>query len=259
MNGVWQQNTNATEANTVVELIKQLATELPGRSIGVVTFNYPQQQLIQDLLDGNRAPATPTDGEQLPTDRASTLFVKNIENVQGDERDVIIFSVGYAPDERGKLSMQFGSLNAAGGGNRLNVAVTRARERIYVITSLWPDQLSVADSANEGPRLLKAYLTYALDVNQGRFRPAPQPNVALPGGSLLKDKLAAEHPDWRPELPFADLTVKVDSAYQSVILTDDDAYFQQTPKQAHAYLPIALQTRNWPFRRFWSREFRQQH
>lgn len=151
--------------------------------------------------------------------------------------------------------MQFGSLNARGGGNRLNVAVTRARERVYVVTSLWPEQLTVSETANEGPRLLKAYLDYALTVAQERFQLAPFPQQALPSGSLLKDKLAARYPTWHLELPFADLTVKSDEAYQSLVLTDDDTYYQQTTKQAHAYLPIALQARKWPFQRVWSREF----
>jgi hypothetical protein len=151
--------------------------------------------------------------------------------------------------------MQFGSLNQIGGENRLNVAVTRARERVYVVTSLWPDQLQVDGAVNEGPKLLKAYLTYALEVSQGLFRPTPLPNLGLPSSSLLKDWLAIQNPDWQPELPFADLTVKTHDTYQSLVLTDDDMYYQQTLKQAHAYLPMALQTRKWPFIRIWSREF----
>lgn len=242
--GTWQHNTNPTEARAVLQLLDQIALDLPGRSVGIVTFNYPQQQLIQDLLE------EPITGPLVPQ-----LFVKNIENVQGDERDVIIFSVGYAPDERGRLAMQFGSLNTRGGANRLNVAVTRARERVYVVTSLQPDQLRVDGSASEGPKILKAYLTYAFDVSEGRFQPTPQPSTALPAGSLLKDRLAAQHPGWQPELPFADLTVKASDRYQSLILTDDDTYYQQTPKQAHAYLPMALTARKWLFKRIWSREF----
>ncbi len=252
--GTWQQNANPVEAEAVLALLDQLAIDLPGRSIGIVTFNYTQQQLIQDMLESRAV-----EKSQLSETNASqptNLFVKNIENVQGDERDVIIFSVGYAPDERGRLSMQFGSLNAKGGENRLNVAVTRARERVYVVTSVWPDQLTVADSTNEGPKLLKAYLSYALDVAQERFQPIPKFRQALSVGTLLKDKLADQHPTWQPELPFADLTVKAeDNIYQSLILTDDDAYYQQTLKQAHAYLPIALKARKWPFKRVWSREF----
>ncbi|GAB3798506.1 hypothetical protein GCM10028819_19770 [Spirosoma humi] len=251
--GTWQQHTNPVEAEAVLQLLDQLVTEMPGRSIGIVTFNFPQQQLIQDMLESN-ADGLPT----MQTDKMASLqlFVKNIENVQGDERDIIIFSVGYAPDERGRLSMQFGSLNAKGGENRLNVAVTRARERVYVVTSLWPDQLTVADTANEGPKLLKAYLTYALAVAQEQFRPMQKASQVVPSGTLLKDRLASQHSNWQPELPFADLTVKEpDGSYQSLILTDDDAYYQQTIKQAHAYLPKALQARQWPFVRVWSREF----
>ncbi|MBD2754600.1 AAA domain-containing protein [Spirosoma validum] len=251
--GTWEHNTNPIEAEAILQLLDQLVVELPGRSIGVVTFNYPQQQLIQDMLE-SKFEALALAGESTPQLSAS-LFVKNIENVQGDERDIIIFSIGYASDERGRVVMQFGSLNAKGGENRLNVAVTRARERIYIVTSLWPEQLTIADTANNGPKLLKAYLSYALNVAQERFQPTPSLQHALQSTTLLKHKLAVQHSNWQPELPFADLTVKEDKLYKSLILTDDDAYHQQTLKQAHAYLPISLRARKWPFVRMWSREF----
>ncbi len=259
--GIWQQNTNAVEAEAVLTLIDTLQTELPGRSIGVVTFNFPQQQLIQELLE-DAHPASPLSPERetsgagkVPPWERKGLAVKNIENVQGDEYDVIIFSVGYAPNASGKLSAQFGSLNMTGGENRLNVAITRARERVYVVTSLWPEQLLVAQTANNGPKLLKAYLQYALDVAQGRFRPEPRPIEGLRAGTLLKIRLAAQHPNYQPELPFADLTVREGNAYTALLLTDDDQYYRQSPKEAHAYLPFALEAKHWPFRRVWSREY----
>ena len=248
VNGQWIGNTNPVEAAAVLSLIDQLETELPGRSIGVVTFNFQQQQLIQELLEN-----VTQLGEVRPV--KSVRFVKNIENVQGDECDVIIFSTGYAPDERGKLSAQFGSLNMAGGENRLNVAVTRARERTYLVTSVYPDQLSVENTANEGPKMLKAYLQYALDVSEGRFKPQPRTVVGIRAGGLLKTALVASHPNWQPELPFADLTIREGNLYTGLVLTDDDQYFGQTPKEAHAYRPFALRERNWPFQRKWSREF----
>ncbi|WP_375448138.1 AAA domain-containing protein [uncultured Fibrella sp.] len=248
--GQWLNNTNPIEAEAVLALTDQLRTELPGRSIGVVTFNFQQQQLIQELLE-NQLHLVGQTPESHP---AAVRFVKNIENVQGDECDVIIFSVGYAPDAKGKVAAQFGSLNMSGGENRLNVAVTRARERTYVITSVYPDQLSVENTSNEGPKMLKAYLQYALNVAQGQFKPQPRAVVGIQSGGLLKNKLAATHPHWRPELPFADLTIREDKTYQGLILTDDDQYFQQTPKEAHAYRPFALTDRHWPFQRQWSRE-----
>nr|WP_310587048.1 AAA domain-containing protein [uncultured Arsenicibacter sp.] len=252
--GTWLNNTNLTEAQAVLTLIDRLQREQPDRSIGVVTFNYPQQTLIQELIDQSNK------GSQQPAPALAPLFVKNIENVQGDERDIIIFSVGYAPrvtesGEAGRLAMQFGSLNTRGGENRLNVAVTRAREKVVVITSLWPEQLQVDTAAHDGPRLLKAYLAYALQVSQGQFRPQPRVVEGLRTGALLKDRLARREPAYRPELPFADLTIKTGETYQGVLLTDDDQYWQQTTKEAHAYIPLALAGRQWPFRRIWSREY----
>lgn len=241
VSGIWQQNTNPVEAEAVVNLITTLIDELPGKSIGVVTFNYPQQQLVQDRLE---------------TSEQRVAFVKNIENVQGDECDVVIFSVGYAPDEKGRLAMQFGSLNTAGGANRLNVAVTRARERVYVITSLRPEQLAVETVANEGPRLLKAYLQHAQRVSAGQFR--PQPRVvegSFRAVTMLKNQLVQQHPNWQPELPVADLTIREGDQYAGLVLTDDDQYYAQTVKESHALLPFALRDKQWPYQRQWSRGY----
>ncbi|HEV7349016.1 AAA domain-containing protein [Telluribacter sp.] len=239
--GTWEKNTNVAEAERVLQLVKTLLPS--GLSIGVVTFNFHQQQLIQELFELEKV-------------AAPGLFVKNIENVQGDERDVIIFSVGYAPDLRGRLVMQFGTLNTQGGENRLNVAVTRARERVYIVTSLWPSQLQVDQTANAGPKLLKAYLQYALDVSEGNYRPQPLPMDTYRNDWLLKDKLAQKKANLVKELPFADLTIRSGNTYEGLILTDDDLYYQSTsPKEPHAYLPMLLRQKNWPFIRLYSREY----
>ena len=148
----------------MVDRVVGLLTADPAKHIGVVTFNSPQQNLILDLLEERFA----KEGLAIPP----TLFIKNIENVQGDEKDIIIFSVGYAPEKnKKKMNMQFGSLNMPGGENRLNVAVTRAREKIILICSIQPEQLHTEDLKNEGPRLLKKYLEFARDVDQRRFTP----------------------------------------------------------------------------------------
>ena len=93
------------------------------------------------------------------------VFVKNIENVQGDERDIIIFSIGYAKNEEGKVYNRFGMLNQYGGENRLNVAVSRAKERIVVVSSIEPEELNVTNTAQIGPKLLKSYLKYVRAVS----------------------------------------------------------------------------------------------
>ncbi len=241
VDGVWQNNTNAIEAERVIALVRELAEG--ALSVGIVTFSFHQQQLIQEMLEKEKIDAR-------------DLFVKNIENVQGDERDVIIFSIGYAPDARGRLAMQFGTLNMSGGENRLNVAVTRARQQIYVVTSLWPDQLQTDQTANAGPKLLKAYLQYALDVSEGRYRPQPATNPDYRSARLLKDRISQKDPAYRRELPFADLAYRPEQNYESLLLTDDDLYFGSTSaKEPHAYLPIILKSKNWPFKRVYSREF----
>lgn len=241
VDGVWQNNTNVIEAERVVALVRKLAEG--ALSVGIVTFNFHQQQLIQEMLEKEKIDA-------------KELFVKNIENVQGDERDVIIFSIGYAPDARGRLMMQFGTLNMSGGENRLNVAVTRARQRVYVVTSLLPNQLQTDQTANAGPKLLKAYLQYALDVSEGRYRPQPVADPNYRSAWLLKDRISQKDSAYRRELPFADLTYRPEKNYESLLLTDDDLYFGSTSaKEPHAYLPIILKSKNWPFKRVYSREF----
>ncbi|WP_215233990.1 AAA domain-containing protein [Dyadobacter linearis] len=239
--GIWKNNTNLIEVEKVVGLVKELAVS--GKTLGIVTFNFYQQAAILDSLEKENI-------------NVPDLFVKNIENVQGDERDIIIFSMGYAPDERGKLSMQFGSLNMQGGENRLNVAVTRARERIYFVTSLWPSQLQTEQTANAGPKMLKAYLEYALDVSEGRFKPTPAPVQHFRSDWLLKERIAGFSANYEKELPFGDITVKSKGAYKGLILTDDDLYHEsKTSKEPHAYLPLLLRLKNWPFKRVYSREY----
>lgn len=239
--GVWKNNVNLIEIEKVVALVKELGAT--GKSIGVVTFNFYQQAAIQDALE--------KEGISF-----KDLFVKNIENVQGDERDIIIFSMAYAPDEKGKVSMQFGSLNMQGGENRLNVAITRAKERIFFVTSLWPSQLQTDQTANAGPKILKAYLEYALDVSEGKFRPVPATAGNFRSEWLLKDQLVKRNPDFTKELPFGDITIKAEGAYKGLILTDDDLYhYSKSSKEPHAYLPLLLQQKNWPYSRIYSRAY----
>lgn len=239
--GVWKSNTNLAEVEEVLRLIRELTGS--GLSIGVVTFNFYQQAAIQDALEKE-------------TSLPEGLFVKNIENVQGDERDVIIFSMGYAPDEKGRISMQFGTLNMQGGENRLNVAITRAREKIYFVTSLWPSQLQTDSTANEGPKLLRAYMDYALQVSEGRFEPSPTVIGQFRSEWLLKERLLRQNPSFEKELPFGDITVKEEGAYKGLVLTDDDLYhYSKSSKEPHAYLPLLLRMKNWPFRRVYSREY----
>jgi hypothetical protein len=154
--------TNRREAEAVVKEIVQRLRDPAHNSdtVGVVTFNASQQDLILTLLEKERRESPDID-QYFSDERKEPIFVKNLENVQGDERDLILFSVGYGPDSQGKVSMNFGPLNREGGGRRLNVAITRARKEIVVFSSLHADQIDLALTRSEGVRLLKSFLAFA--------------------------------------------------------------------------------------------------
>jgi very-short-patch-repair endonuclease len=156
------QRTNRREAEMVVEeIVRRLLDPAErSRSIGVVTFNLAQEMLIENLLD--EACRRHPEIEPYFTDAVDEpVFVKNLETVQGDERDVMLFSIGYGPDADGRVSMNFGPLNAKGGERRLNVAVTRAREQLIVFSALRPEHIDLSRTQATGVAHLKDFLAFA--------------------------------------------------------------------------------------------------
>jgi very-short-patch-repair endonuclease len=196
--GYWVDRANEIEADQVVELIRSHLAVRQEESIGVITFNAEQKNLILTKLDN----MCQIDSifKDLILENASNkldeqLFVKNIENVQGDERDVIIFSVAYAPSEPGgKVIQQFGLLNQDGGENRLNVAISRAKKHIHVVCSIDPEvDLNPVNSKFLGPKRFQQYLIYAKAVaerNQNRMLSLfselnPSMKISTPSTSLV--------------------------------------------------------------------------
>jgi len=160
-----RSRTNRAEAQAVVdEIVRRLQDpDLARHTIGVVTFSLPQQTLVEDLLEVARQQYPEIEPyfayESAPSNEP--VFVKNLENVQGDERDLILFSICYGPDAAGRVSMNFGPLNRDGGHRRLNVAITRAREQVIVFSTLHPEQIDLSRTRARGVADLKAYLEYA--------------------------------------------------------------------------------------------------
>lgn len=144
----------------VVRRMRDPLTRQQGLTIGIVTFNSEQQRLIEDLLDNERR-ADPSLEPWFAEDAHEPLMVKNLENVQGDERDIIYFSVTYGPDQMGRISMNFGPLNRDGGERRLNVAITRARCEMHIFSSLRAEHIDLSRTQSEGVRHLKRFLEYA--------------------------------------------------------------------------------------------------
>ena len=172
--GKWVDRRNAVEAKRVVELLREIfATRKNNESIGIITFNSDQQSCIADMIDREASRDFEfrsniiKEKHRFENGEDVSIFIKNLENVQGDERDIIIFSIGYAENEFGRLHTGFGSLSAEGGENRLNVAITRAKSRIIVVTSIEPEELNVEASKHIGPKLLKQYLMYVRAVASG--------------------------------------------------------------------------------------------
>lgn len=151
--------------------MKDILINQPGKTVGIITFNSKQQSKIQDQIDklvSEDEEFSSVYNQMLTRDLDERVFVKNIENVQGDERDIILFSIAYAKNEEGKVYNRFGMLNQKGGENRLNVAVTRAKEGITVVSSIEPEELNVANTSQMGPKLLKAYLKYVRAVSHAQ-------------------------------------------------------------------------------------------
>ena len=159
-----RSRTNHGEAVALVaEVVRRLRDPVLSRhSIGVVTFSAAQQKKVEDLLDEERRADPSLDSFFVSSDeRREAVFIKNLENVQGDERDVILFSICYGPDEVGKIAMFFGPLSQKGGERRLNVAVTRARRELIVYSTLRADQIDLAKTNARGVSDLKTFLSYA--------------------------------------------------------------------------------------------------
>ena len=153
---------NVVEARRTAELVLAHFRDDPDKSLGVIAFSQRQQKRILDELERLRRD-NPELEEFFKDDRDEPFFVKNLENVQGDQRDVIFLGIGYGPGETGRVEdmRMFGPLNKAGSKRRLNVAVTRAKDGITVVSSLRASDLDLTKIGAEGVRLLRAYLEYA--------------------------------------------------------------------------------------------------
>ncbi|WP_406032198.1 AAA domain-containing protein [Nocardioides sp. NBC_00163] len=150
---------NPIEAAKVAERVIEHFANRPTLTLGVVTFSVAQADAVQNAIDEARVDRRDLDRFFDTEDRLDGFFIRALEQVQGDERDVIIFSVGYGPDEAGKVSTGFGALNKEKGWRRLNVGITRARQRVEVVASMHAGQ--IPPSTNENVEYFRGYLDYA--------------------------------------------------------------------------------------------------
>ncbi|MFF0339587.1 AAA domain-containing protein [Kribbella sp. NPDC004875] len=171
VDGVYDRRTNPAEARWIAALVREVLTRETGKSLGIVAFSEAQQgeieRALEELANGDSAFAAAYEAEQVRTrgEQDAGLFVKNLENVQGDERDIILMSVCYAAGPDGRMLMNFGPINTSGGEKRLNVIFSRAREHMVVVSSIEPD--AITNTYNDGANTLRRFLAYAAAVSRG--------------------------------------------------------------------------------------------
>ena len=282
-NATYLDGVNKVEAERVVDLIASLMVDRPNESLGVVTFNIQQRQAILDAIDSRCERDTAFDANYRSAQARERMderpFVKNLESVQGDERDIIIFSLGHAPAQRKRkdgsaeryVPARFGPLGQKGGERRLNVAVSRAKRQIAIVASFEPTLLSVANTTHEGPRLFKAFLEFAWHLSAGRraqaertlellraYRQAAKPTAVSRRPSFLHPlkvqvALALESMGLTTQLdvgtssfrvPVAVVAANDPHSYALGILCDEGSQ----PESAHArhvHTPQVLAARGW--------------
>jgi len=153
---------NLKEARRVAELVLEHLTNTPQLSLGIVAFSVPQRRVIEAEIEKLRM-ENPELEALFSYEADEPIFIKNLENVQGDERDVILLSVGYGKDADGKMALNFGPINREGGARRLNVAVTRARYLVKLVASIQPEEIDLTRANSRGAALLRNYLEAARD------------------------------------------------------------------------------------------------
>lgn len=255
-----KSRTNKFEAGEIVEFIKKFyESGNRERSIGVVTFSQTQQSLVEELLQ--QLYLSDPKLEEHFTQGEEPLFVKNLENVQGDERDIILFSVGYAPDQEGKISMNFGPLNRNGGWRRLNVAVTRARYEMHIFATLRSDQIDLSRSSAEGVLGLKEFLRFA-EGGHLNFRAERNANEAAYGdlSSAIARELSQHGLTVRTNVGTSGFRMDVgvvhpkypDRYILGIILDGHHYYNAKTVDDREMVIPSVLSSLGWKIYRLWS-------
>lgn len=178
--------TNLIEAEQVANMVIDDLRKFPERSLGVVAFSQSQQEAIERIIARKRDENKSLD-KLFDNNQKEPFFVKNLETVQGDERDTIIFSVGYARDNTGKFFHNFGPLNRVGGERRLNVAVTRAKYNVKLVASIKYYDIDLNKTAAEGARLLREYLDYAENGAVALERSVRQRKLQSKDNAIIND------------------------------------------------------------------------
>ena len=258
---------NKVEAESIVEeVFTRLNDPLRSdESIGIVTFSQVQQTLIEDLIDERLKKETSLEryfSDEVP----EPVFVKNLENVQGDERDIILFSIGYGPDQLGHMTLNFGPLNREGGWRRLNVAVSRAKKEMIIVASMEPDQINLSRTKAEGVHSLRAFMEFAKRGNEPllsenhKRKEQPNSTVIIPriketlekhGYDVIENVGSSEF-----KIDLAVVNPKNEDQYLAAIQVDGHQYANRiTTRDRNKLTDIILERLGWWVIKVWSIEW----
>ena len=262
--GTYQKGGSRSNKNEAMAIVNEIERRLSDEklrklSIGVISFNVQQQYLIEDMLE-----ARMEKNRQLKAwadESGESIFIKNLENVQGDERDVILFSIGYGPDKNGKISMNFGPLNLAGGERRLNVAVTRSRYEMMVFSSLHAKDIDLRRTNAKGVQGLHRFLDYAENgtlIENAYFQDYQQMEkvITMQIARRLEEKGLKVNTfvgKSRFKVNIAILDPQNEGKYQLGILLDDNLYHAiPTMSDREIVQPSVLKSLDWKLKRVWT-------
>lgn len=263
-NGVYENRCNRAEAQEIVRMVAEHIKTHPDRSLGIIAFSESQQSVIEEEINKFRT-HNPFNERFFDEDKDEPFFVKNLENVQGDERDTIIFSICYAKNVQGRMYMRFGPLGHQGGERRLNVAITRAKHNVKLVGSILPEDIDLSKTHSEGVRMLRTYISFAMNgskalpktekknnlydvdtfsVQVGKFLTSRGCSVKMNiGSSDYTIDIAVEH----PQNP---------GQYIAGIECDGSSYYMARTVRDREHLRTAvLEQMGWKMYRVWSTEW----
>lgn len=261
--------TNQAEARALTaEVVSMLRRMLKGelrRSIGIVTFNAEQQSLIENLLDEARRQDPRLEPFFSEDEEVEPVLIKNLESVQGEERDIMMFSLTYGPDQTGRVAMNFGPLNQAGGERRLNVAITRAREALIVFSSLRSEHIDLSRTSAIGVAHLKQFLDFATHGARAFVRTATGPlgDYESPFEAAVAERLSAKGWVLHPQIGVSGFRIDLgvvdpdaSGAFLAGIECDGATYHRgATARDRDRLRQVVLEGLGWRIMRIWSTDW----
>lgn len=245
-----KSRTNVIEANKVCDMVFDHLKN-SNESLGVVAFSNVQAELISDLIE-KRLKKNPADQKYFPDDIDEPFFVKNLESVQGDERDRIIFSICYGYNNEGKFHQRFGPLNNQGGERRLNVAITRAKFNVSIVSSIKHSDINTNNTESQGVLLLKSYLEFAENVTTDKQFTESDNGIINAVKEYIESLGYEVYPNYGLSSFKIDLAVKKDDNFILALMIDGSSSYTSNLTDKYRLERLLLERQGWRYFKLYS-------